>query len=118
MFFSSIKTQAVSSPLNKSPSQKAHSAKLLQDRADELWAGLRRVYFGEKEGESVTAEDHAAENDVLREEIRELMARLASRNRPLESSSHPLGPRRRDDPGDPDPGGEPSLPSSNPIPNP
>ncbi len=34
-FFSSIEALHVSSPLNQSPSQKAHTAKLLQNRADE-----------------------------------------------------------------------------------
>jgi hypothetical protein len=114
-FYSSFEAH---SPPHRTPTQQAQSAKLLQNRADELWAGLRRVYFGEHEAERVTAEDHAAGNEALREEIRELMERLARRRRPIGSAPHPPDRGRRNDPEDPEPGGEPSMPSSNPVPNP
>jgi hypothetical protein len=96
---------------NESVAQQAWSSRLLRERADALWEGLRRVYFRETEEEVPPIEDGVLADQALRQEISELMARLARRRaRPFMALPPPQRRRRDDDPDDPDPWASHSSP--------
>jgi hypothetical protein len=70
---------------------------LLRNRTDNLWEGLRRIYFGEREREEIAREpelSHQQVMDNLREEIAELEGRLGRRQFP-EDAERPLLPLHR-----------------------
>ncbi len=78
------------SSLHVVPSTSTHleeDPSLMSRRTEELWAGLRRVYFGEKEPES---------SRPGREQNNELGRRVRRRNHP-EDSGRPIPPRRDND---------------------
>ncbi len=97
------------------PDQTSHAVQSRQDRTKALWEGLRRLYFGGSERESVLEDGHPPgtrislqeSNRVLRQEIAELMDRLRRRPRTSSPSSSPSPSTRfqDSDSDDPDLGG-------------
>ena len=72
----------------------------LRNRTDNLWEGLRRVYFGEKEREQVELVPELSHQQVmqnLRDEIAELEGRLGRRQFPEDPERPPLSFQREDD---------------------
>jgi hypothetical protein len=90
---------------------------LRTNRTEALWAGLRRVYFGETEQappdipERELTREEVVEN--LRKEIERLVEQLGRRNRPVDLG-RPLPPYRDDDEDMP----PPSLGHTNVVPDP
>ncbi len=73
---------------------------LRQNRTDNLWEGLRRIYFGEQECEQVALGPKLSHQQImenLRKEIAELEGRVARRRFPADSGPPPLPARREDD---------------------
>jgi hypothetical protein len=94
--------------------QTSHAVMLRQNLTKALWEGLRRVFFGEIEGEPALEDGHPTgahissqeDNRVLREQIAALMDRLRRRPR-TRSSPEPSFPSNRShdsDSDDPTPG--------------
>ncbi len=97
------------------PTQVEEDPALIRNRTAALWAGLRRVYFGEKETEpSRQAPEltHEEVMDNLRREIAEIEERLRLRRSP--DSERPILPLPRDDDSDDPP---PSFAHTNVIPD-
>ncbi len=115
MFAASLK------PMRSLPSDEtSHALGLRRERAEALWEGLRRRYFGEVEKESDLEDGHPPgtraslqeDNASLRREIAELMARIRTQTRTRVSLGPPTTPHafHREDPDDPPPGGTAAEP--------